>query len=121
MPNRSANALPRAESREPTASNSTPASRAPAISFALMFAVLRMPQRMSVSETRGPSAYRTGPHSGSAGAGPPLGGQRVDRHGEQQHAGGDDELRARRQAEQAEAIVDRADHERAEDRALHVA
>ena len=43
-------------------------------------------------------------------------GDRVDGDGEQQHGAGDDELRAASQAEQAEPVVDRADHERAEQR-----
>ena len=75
-----------------------------------MLAVLRMPQRTGLSHVQArPEDAR------------PFREMRVDRHGQQQHAAGDDELRARAQAEQAEAVVDRADHERAEDGALHVA
>ena len=45
---------------------------------------------------------------------------RVDGDGEQQHEPGDDELRPRAQAEQAQAVGDAGDHERAEQRGLDV-
>ena len=44
---------------------------------------------------------------------------RVDGDREQQHDAGDDELRARRQPEQAEPVVDAEHDERAEQRGLH--
>src|SRR4029079_5636671 len=47
--------------------------------------------------------------------------ERVDRHRGQEDQAGDDELRARAEAEQPEPVVDRGDDQRAEHRGLDVA
>ena len=112
---RAANASPRARSREPTATTSTPvASRAPARTASLMRAVESTPHRTApASGGMSPGTYPQGdrplgdPPSCSSARRAPAPGDRVDRHGQQQHAAGEHELRARRQPEQAEAVVDR--------------
>src|SRR5215207_6736714 len=110
MPCFRAYAVARSPSRLATATSSTSSdARMPGRSLRLMLAVLRMPQRTG-SATSG---------SARLGATPPR--DRVDGDREQQHGAGDDKLRAGAQAQQAEPVVDRADHESSEHGALHVA
>ena len=62
---------------------------------------------------------RSDPAGASARRRPPR--QRVDRHGDQEHKAGDDELALHCQAEQEHAVVDAADHEATENAVHHAA
>src|SRR3954465_14789743 len=92
-------AAARSPSRLATATSSTSSeARMPGRTLRLMLAVLRIPQRTGAA-----------PPSGSARGRAALARERVDRHRQQQHGAGDDELRPGAQAQQPEAVVDRAE------------
>src|SRR6056297_1552199 len=67
----------------------------------------------SVTKARPTAVDATQAISGEAARRPPPLGDRVDEHRQEQHDAGDDELRARRQAQQVHAVLDGGDHQRA--------